>query len=290
MSDYFSKMNEDYVQKHFPTGSVFANAAKTVKRRSMAALVFFLVFLAGGLCGPAWGIGRTMEFMSEGQDGVLSVGINICVFFGMIVLVSLILVCVLFKVSKKCGGCIADSAKHSKLPESEIEAFERQATASDCYVLELTAGLDRALSNAANKDGLLTRDYIYLADPARTVIRVDALRACCLADYTYYISTGKCSTKIHCLAIYLLASNGVSVLSDTTEEAGQALMALLKKRNGAIDTNVGKVLPESAFDDYKKSAQVLSTRGKGSDQTAWKSPKARQGWWHRHRTDCAYAF
>ncbi|MDE6996921.1 MAG: hypothetical protein K2P04_03460 [Oscillospiraceae bacterium] len=55
MSDYFSKMNEDYVQKHFPTGSVFANAAKTVKRRGMAALVFFLVFLAGGLCGLAWG-------------------------------------------------------------------------------------------------------------------------------------------------------------------------------------------------------------------------------------------
>ncbi len=29
-------------------------------------------------------------------------------------------------------------------------------------------------------------------------------------------------------------------------------MALLKQRNGAIDTNGGKVLPEDAFDSYKK--------------------------------------
>ena len=115
----------------------------------------------------------------------------------------------------------------------------------------MTEGLDRALSNATNQDGLLTRDYIYLADPAQTVIRVDSLKACCFSDYTYYIRTGKRHKKIHCLAIYLLASNGVSVLSDTTEKAGQALMSILLERNGSINTNGGKVLPESEVDDYK---------------------------------------
>ena len=135
---------------------------------------------------------------------------------------------------------------------SEIEEFERQAAASDCYILKLTAGLDRMLSNATNKDGLLTRDYIYLADPAQTVMRVDSLKACCFSDYTYYIDTGKQHKKIHCLAICLVAANGVSVLSDTTEEAGRALMAIIKERNSTVDTNEGKVLPEDALDSYKK--------------------------------------
>lgn len=251
--DFFSKMNEDYVQKHFPDGSVFEGAMKTVKRRSVGGIFFFVVFLAAALCGMAWGINRTLEFVSNGEDDMLSVGIVICVFFGVIVLVCLVALFFLIKGSRqKRSGYIADSAKHSRLPVSEIEAFERQAVASDCYILKLTAGLDRMLSNATNKDGLLTRDYIYLADPNQTVMRVDSLRACCFSDYTYYINTGNHRKKIHCLAICLIASNGVSVLSDTAEEAGRALMALLRQRNSAIDTNDGKVLPEDAFDSYKK--------------------------------------
>lgn len=253
MADFFSKMNEEYAQKHFPDGSVLGSALKTVKRRSIGGFVFFGLFFVAALCGLAWGIGRTLEFMSNGEEDMLSVGIVICGFFGVVALVCLLVLLFLFKGSRqKRDDYIADSAKHSNLPVGEIEAFERQAVASDCYILKLTAGLDRALSNATNKDGLLTRDYIYLADPNQTVMRVDHLRACCLSDYTYHISTGKQHKKIHSLAILLIAANGASVLSDTTEEAGQALMALLKQRNSAIDTNDGKVLPENAFDSYKK--------------------------------------
>ncbi len=138
---------------------------------------------------------------------MLSVGIVICGFFGVVMLVCLLILLFLIKGSrKKRSDYIADSAKHSKLPVSESEAFERQATASDCYILKLTAGLDRVLSNATNKDGLLTRDYIYLADPAQTVMRVDSLKACCFSDYTYYIDTGKHHKKIHCLAICLIVT------------------------------------------------------------------------------------
>lgn len=253
MADFFSKMNEDYAQKHFPEGSVFEGAMKTVKRRSIGGFLFFGVFTAAALCGLVWGIGRTLEFISDGKDDMLSVGIVICAFFGLVALGCLAVLWILIKGSRQGrSDYIANSAKHSKLPESEIEAFERQAVAPDCYILKLTAGLDRVLSNGTNKDGLLTRDYIYLADPAQTVMRVDSLKACCFSDYTYYISTGKIRKKIHCLAIYLIGANGVSVLSDTTKEAGQALMALLKERNSAIDINDGKVLPEGAVDDYKK--------------------------------------
>ena len=188
MSDFFSKMNEDYVQKHFPDGSVFTGAMKTVKRRSAGGLVIFGLLFAAALYGLVWGIGRTLEFVSAGEDDMLSVGIVICGFFGVMILVCVLVLIFLIKGSRqKRGDYIADSAKHSKLPVSEIEAFERQAVASDCYILKLTAGLDRVLSNATNKDGLLTRDYIYLADPAQTVMRGDSLRACCFSDYSYYI-------------------------------------------------------------------------------------------------------
>lgn len=259
MADFFAKMNEDYVQKHFPDGSVFESALKTVKRRSIGAIVIFGLFLAAAMCGLVWGIRRTFQFVADGEEDMLSVGIVVCGFFGVIVLVCLLLLFFLIKGSRqKRGDYVANSAKHSKLPVSEIEAFERQAVSSDCYILKLTAGLDRVLSNATNKDGLLTRDYIYLADPAQTVMRVDSLKACCFSDYTYYMDTGKYHKKIHCLAICLIAANGVSVLSDTTEEAGHALIALLRQRNSTIDTNDGQVLPENAFDSYKN--RVLQMR------------------------------
>lgn len=259
MVDFFERMNENYARKHFPSGSVLEDAMKTTKRRSIAGIFFLTPFLVGAVWGLVWSIGRTIELKSEGQDDMLGVSIGICVFFGLVILGILVALWFAIKqIGKKRGSYIADSAKQSKLPTSEIETFERQAAASDCYILKLTAGLDRALSNATNKDGLLTRDYIYLADPAQTVIRVDSLKACCFSDYTYYISTGKLQKKVHCLAIYLLASNGVSVLSDTTEKAGQALIDILQERNSAIDTNDGKVLAESEMDDYKK--QMLRGR------------------------------
>ena len=37
-------------------------------------------------------------------------------------------------------------------------------------------------------------------------------------------------------------------------------MALLKERNNAIDTNDGKVLPEGAFDSYKKRILLCSNQ------------------------------
>jgi hypothetical protein len=253
MTDFFIKMNEDYAQKHFPDHSVFEGTMKTVKRRSVGGLIVFGLFFAAALYGLVWGIGRTLQLMTNGEDDMLSVGLVICGFFGIIVLICLLVLIFLIKGSRqKRSDYIANSAKQSKLPVHEIEEFERQAMASDCYILKLTAGLDRMLSNATNKDGLLTRDYIYLADPAQTVMRIDSLKACCFSDYTYYLNTGNRHKKIHCLAICLIASNGVSVLSDTTEEAGQALIALLQQRNSAIDTNGGNVLPENAFDSYKK--------------------------------------
>ncbi len=253
MTEVFQRMSADYAQKHFPTGSVFESASKTLKRRGFAGIIFIGVWVAAALAGLVWGVGRTMAFMAEGEEDMLGVGIGICVFFALTALLFGVLLFFAVKSTRRNReDYIKLSAKKSRLSEHEIEEFDRQAMASDTYVLKLTAGLDRALSSAANKDGLLTRDYVYLAGPAQIVLRVKDLKACCFNDYTYYISTGKRSKKIHCLAVTLISSNGVTDSSDVTEEAGRALMALLRERNSAIDTNGGKVLPEGALDAYKK--------------------------------------
>ncbi|MDO4318520.1 MAG: hypothetical protein Q4C48_09995 [Lachnospiraceae bacterium] len=253
MADFFQKMNEKYVQKHFPTGSVFEATSKTLKRRGYVGVFFSGLFLAGCLFGLVSSIKSTIEVVVEGKKDMLGVALGVCGFLAVITL--LFGIAFYFSVKhtrRKREDYIKLAAKASKLQESEIESFEQQAVASDTYILKLTAGLDRALSNATNKDGLLTRDYIYLASPAQIVMRVEDLKACCFNDYTYYLNTGNRSKKIHCLAITLIASNGVTDTSDTTMEAGRALMVLLKQRNAAIDVNGGNVLSEGSLDAYKK--------------------------------------
>lgn len=109
MTDFFSKMNDEYAQKHFPDGSIFGSALKTVKRRSIGGFVCFGLFLAAALCGLVWGIGRTLQFVADGQEDMLSVGIVICGFFGVVILVCLFILFFLLKGSRQ------------KLPECETE-------------------------------------------------------------------------------------------------------------------------------------------------------------------------
>lgn len=250
MTELFTRMNEEYAKKHFPEGSVLGSAAKSLKKRGVAGSIFIGLFAAAGLWGLVWAIGRTIDLMNQGRKDMLGVSLVFCGIFALVAVGFSALLVYLIKSANQ--NYIAASAKRSKLPESEIQNFDRQALESDTYILKLTAGLDRALSNSTNKDGLLTKDYIYLADPGQTVFRVDSLKACCFTDYTYYITVGNRSKKVHNLAIYLLASSGVSVRSDVTEKAGQALMEMLRERNGSIDTYDGKVLPEGDVDDYAK--------------------------------------
>lgn len=259
MEDFFQTMSDFYVKKHFPNDSVFQGVKKTMTRRGIVGIItlgFFFLFGAGGLFVS---VRTLLEIIAEGDSEMQTVGMVVCGFFALITLgMGAVLFFVTKELRKTHRDYIAGSAKQSKLSEQEIEEFERQAVQPDCYILKLTSGLDRALSNATNKDGLLTRDYIYLADPAQTVLRVADLRACCLEMYSYMITAGtKHPKRIDNLAIRLLGANGVTVLSDTDRKAGEALIKMLLERNPAIDTNGGNVLAEGAFDSYSK--QLLAT-------------------------------
>lgn len=254
MEDFFQKMNEEYASKHFPEGTVLGSALKKGRRGGIMGLLFFVLFFAGFLYASIWVLRRTISFQAEGKTDMIGIGVGVCIVLALLALGCFFVIRMLVKaIRQDVNDLIASSAKASKLSVSEVEEFDRQALASDCYILKLTAGLDRALSNSTFKDGLLTRDYIYLGDAAQTVMRIDRLKACFFSDLTYYVNVGNRSRKIHNLVIFLLAEGGITVHSDTTEEAGQALMDMLTDRNSAIDTNEGRVVPEGrAFDDYTK--------------------------------------
>ncbi len=257
--DLFTNMSEEYARKHFPDGSVLDAAAKSLKKRSVAGVIMIGLFAAASIWGLVWAVGKLIGYISAGEKDMLGITIFFCAIFGLAAAGFVALVVYMLKPARqKRADYIAASAKQSKLPESEIEAFDRQALASDCVILRLAEGLDRALSNNTNKDGLLTRDYVYLADPAQTVLRVDSLAACCFTDYTYYVTVGNRQKKVHNLAVYVLGENGVSVRSDTTEKAGRALMELLQERRPSIDVNDGKVIPEGDVDSYTK--RILAER------------------------------
>ena len=109
MTDFFIKMNEDYAQKHFPDHSVFEGTMKTVKRRSVGGLIVFGLFFAAALYGLVWGIGRTLQLMTNGEDDMLSVGLVICGFFGIIVLICLLVLIFLIKGSRQNEAIISQT-------------------------------------------------------------------------------------------------------------------------------------------------------------------------------------
>lgn len=249
MAEFFERMNEAYKEKNFPNASILAKVGKNVKRNGIIAIVLLFgpIFLASTY-GFFWAIGRTMELMAEGSEHT-SFSIGICVFLGIVALLFLLFIVLTLRAgNKKPEAYYARSAKNSKLSENEIKNFEQQAFASDCYILKMTDGLDRVLSNNPHKDGFLTRDYVYLSDPWLTVFRIEDLRICCFEDSTYYLN----NKKVHCLKIRLTASNGVTTLADTTKEAGLELMKLLTERNSVVDNFGGNVLKEGAYEEFCK--------------------------------------
>lgn len=254
MTEFFEHMNDDYARKHFPNGSFFGGAMRATKRNSIAIFIFFVPLFLACLYGLKWSIGRFFELASQGRDDMKGVSIGVCVFFAICSLIlGFIIIMVIKLVFSGREVWIEKAAKRSKISKSDIERFEQQISSSDTYILKLTAGLDRALSNSIIRDGLLTRDYVYIADSAITIFRVDGLKAAVFVDNTYSVGDLRHSKTIHNLSLALISENGTAALADVTPKAGEALMELLKSRNCSIETKNGKLLSTKEYDKLYKS-------------------------------------
>ena len=125
MTEFFQKMNEDSIQKNFPNGLIFEKVGRKIKISGIILTIFILApFFGGSLYGLIWSVRRVREAMVEAPDDK-GIAIEICVFFALVMLIFGLLIIVTLKGSnKKQSNYVALSAKHSKLPESEIRCFE----------------------------------------------------------------------------------------------------------------------------------------------------------------------
>lgn len=252
MGQIFQNMNEDYIEKHYPNRSVFEAVAKTTKKVSIGVYAFFGIVLAGCLAGIGWSVNTINAYKQSGDTEMADVGMIICIVFAAFALISaLAIIITVMRAKKGAEDWIKKSASNSKLTESEIREFEQQAMASDSYILKMQDAIDSVMSGA--KDGILTRDFIYLADINLTVIRCKDLVSACLTDMVIYIGEQHNRRPVHYLGIQLLSKKGAHSFAEVSPEAGNALVELLLQKYPTINTCDGRILSEKEYDEYKKS-------------------------------------
>lgn len=252
MNEYFKNMNETYIEKHYPNRSIFESVAKTTKKAGIGVYIFFGIVLLGGLAGFMWSVNSMNVYRQSGDTDMANVGMVICIVFAVFALLSVLVIALTIRQGKKGSeDWIKKSAEKSKLSESVIREFEQQAMASDSYILKLLNGVNAAV--AARKDGILTRDYIYLADPNLTVICCEDITSACLVDTVIYVGPQKNRKQIHSLNIQLLSKHGVESFAEVSPEAGKALVELLLQKYPTIDVCGNRVMTEVEYNKYKKT-------------------------------------
>ena len=133
MTEYFTKMNEDYARKHFPDGSVFEKTKKVVKRTSIFSTVFITVFAVASLWGLVWSVGRALELKAEGRDDMMGISMGICGFFGVVFLAFLVILWFIIKQIRKSGRTI------SPVPRSEASCRKEKLRNLNARSLPRTA-------------------------------------------------------------------------------------------------------------------------------------------------------
>ncbi len=252
MSQYLQNMNEAYIEKNYPNRSVFEAIVKTTKKVGIGVYIFFGIVFAGSIAGLVWSVNAMNTYKLSGETDMADVGMVICIFFAVLAIISALTLGITFMRGKKgAENWLQTSAKNSLLSESEIQEFERQAMASDSYILKLLDSANKAMSGG--KDGILTRDFIYLADINLTVIRCKDLVSTCLVDTVIYVGSQQQRKPLHYLTLKLLSKNGAEAFAEISPDAANALVELLLQKYPAIDTCDNKVMTEQEYDKYKKT-------------------------------------
>ncbi len=251
MQTYFEKMNESYIDKHYPERSVFSSINKSGQKNGIAVYVFFGIFTLISGAAMIWSIMNLAELMKEGESDMLASGlivIGVCFLFFAVSLFVIILTAKRNRAGVE--GLIKKSAKNSGCSESEIREFERQAMASDSYILKLM-GTAKAVM-AGSRDGVLTRDFIYLDNVKHIIMKRSDIIGALLVQRTYYISVGNSRKAVNYLTATLMSNKGIEASAEVSIEAGKALLDMLKEENSRIDVNDFNVMNEKEYTKYCK--------------------------------------
>ncbi|MFG6367748.1 MAG: hypothetical protein K1W16_04880 [Lachnospiraceae bacterium] len=245
MEKYLPVMSEDYKRKHYAEG-VFVSIKKKTAKISFGIYIFFGILFFGGAYGVYWSRGRIEDYRLEGQEDLISAGyviMGVCAFFAVIALACIIITFIRHKRGTKKWKELC--AKNNGYTVSDMDEFERQTMDMECRVVKLL-GAAQAVANGQS-DGILTRDYIYLADAHHAILKICDLSAACLVKQTVSVDSMPIHKDHDFLTVMLLSRKGVRAIAECSEESGTELIAFLKKINSSIYTADGNVISDEAF-------------------------------------------
>lgn len=246
MEKYLPVMSEDYKSKHYAQG-VFHSIKKKTAKISFGIYIFFgIVFLAGAY-GVYWSLGSIENYRLEGQEDLISTGYVIMGVFAFFAVVGL--ACIIITIVRHARGekqWKAKCAKNNGYAISDMDEFERQTMKMECRVVKLL-GTAQALANGQS-DGILTKDFIYLADAHHSILKICDLSAACVVKQTVSVDSMPVHKDHNYLTVMLLSRNGSRAIAECSEESGRELVTFLKKINPNIYTADGNVISDEAFE------------------------------------------
>lgn len=246
MEKYLPVMTGDYKKKHYAEG-VFAAIRKKTAKVSFGVYIFFGIVLFGCAYGFYWAMGRIEDYRLSGQEDLIGAGYVIAGFFAVFAVIAL--ATILITIVRHATGTARwkkNCAEQSGCTVSDLDEFERQTMDMECRAVRL---LDTARALAAGQaDGILTRDYIYLADAHHVILKLSELSAACLVKQTIAIGDLPNRKRVDFLTVMLLGKGGSRAIAECTEESGAELIDFLKQKFPDLYTADGEVITAEAFD------------------------------------------
>ena len=247
MKAYMEKMDETYRNKNYPQGSFFEKAAKENRRGNMILAVMAGIVSAALAALLLWMVSLVQYHSGQGNDESVKVGlIFMAVVAAVLALCLFGLVMAVRHIRDGVGDVLKKASKNCGLTEEELREFDSQAMQSDSYVLSLTGKLSAAM--AGQKDGILTRDYIWLGDTRSIVLKRQDIVGASLYHWYYYVN----KKRVRSLNLALLNKNDVMATAEVKEEAGRELMDLLARENPAVQLHQGILEEGKEFDAWRE--------------------------------------
>ncbi len=247
MKACIEKMDEAYREKYYPQGSFFEKAAKESRRGNMILAVMSGVVSAALTALILWMVSLVRYHSGQGNEESVKVGLIFMAVVGAVLALCLFgLVIAVRHIRDGAADVLKKAAKSSGLTQDELREFDRQALQSDSFVLHLAGKVSAAMSG--QKDGLLTRDYIWLGDTRSIVLKRQDIVGASLYHWYYYVN----KKRVRSLNLALLNKNDVMATAEVKEEAGRELMDLLARENPAVQLHQGILEEGKEFDAWRE--------------------------------------
>lgn len=150
---------------------------------------------------------------------------------------------------------IQKSAQVSDYPESIIRSFASQVVRTDSIRFNLAG----SWATGPQGVGILTVDYILFENVLKLcIIKRSDIVGAYLVSLPDSVSVGNKIKTVYRMSIAIFSNHGTYIITETKQETGNHLIAMLTEANPNIDTANGKVISDDEYDKMIKS--VLPSR------------------------------